>query len=141
MAGPYLWIDELVVLDAAADAVGGSNQWTLPPEKYLEMSRALGVHFTIQYEGIGPGAASTTLTITQSNMVTDGDSQTVDVDPFETLAVQAITRARGVAHKFAVQSSATPPSGLGRIKLVNAGTAGQWSITRVRIWVTTKEVA
>lgn len=128
-----LWFDRFVPLDDNV-AGAGAQIFKLPPQEYLDFGDANQAYMTVEYWGVGPGAANTTLMFQRSATREDHD------EVFEDMMTSslAITRANAV-HKVAFGADGGTnkyPRGIGRFVITNAGIAGDWSAVRLRISVT-----
>jgi len=129
MAGqPRLWFDKWVYLDAST----GQNTWRLPANELLPFGDARGVLFTVEYAGVGAGAASVELIFERSSAATARSAL------FEAMNVTPIplTQARsGFLRAFSVDGTAGDkhPRGVGSVSLENTS-ATDWAAVRVRVW-------
>ncbi len=117
------------VTDTVTDTV---YQWWLPPNDYLRYGNARGVLYTVEYTGVGAGAASVELSFTRSS------ASTADENRFEDMNGTAISLSRTrttILRGFGADGTAGDkyPRGLGSVRLENTDVTN-WAAVRLRVW-------
>jgi len=134
--GPYLWIDEWVKLDDAANL---GSYWVVPPEKYLSVgaARYLRINGELTTAGLA-GAESIALGFETSNAA-EPASAISTASPWNILAYGATTAGTGITTPTVVLriDTATPADCL--LAYVRLNATNQYNKVvhiRIRLWVT-----
>lgn len=134
---PHLWHDGLYFLDGkgAAATDTGAWSWEMPAALFLPMNNNTQAYYTVEYESVGPGAASVQLEIQRSAIPTEvfGAWETMNTATTLTLARKAAYKHVSFGQNGAAGDKG--PMGYQRVRLSNTNvTATNWAAVRVRIW-------
>lgn len=133
MKSTFLWFDRWITLDDASSSY--ADTWVNAPHEYIDFSDVEAAYFTIEYWGVGPGAADVELYIQRCAAITAKDGCFQDMNA----AALAVTRASGaLTPSFGPDGTAGDkyPRGVGRLRAVNTNAvAGNWAAVRVRVSV------